>query len=73
MLYKIGSGVVLCIEKALVQSGVKREDVNYINAHAASTPAGDLNEYQAILHCFGKNPEVMLLYAFIFVLGDVLI
>lgn len=66
MLYKIGSGVVLCIEKVLAQSGVMREDVNYINAHAASTPAGDLNEYQAILHCFGGNPEVMLLYAFLF-------
>lgn len=55
-----GSGVVLCIEKALAQSGVKREDVNYINAHAASTPAGDLNEYQAILHCFGGNPELKI-------------
>ncbi|CAN4087006.1 unnamed protein product [Withania somnifera] len=53
-----GKGVVLCIEKALAQYGVKREDVNYINAHAASTPAGDLIEYQAILHCFGENPEV---------------
>ncbi|KAF3654116.1 3-oxoacyl-[acyl-carrier-protein] synthase I, chloroplastic [Capsicum annuum] len=55
-----GSGVVLCMEKALAQSGVKREDVNYINAHAASTPAGDLNEYQAILHCFGENPELKI-------------
>ncbi|XP_060205966.1 3-oxoacyl-[acyl-carrier-protein] synthase II, chloroplastic-like [Lycium barbarum] len=55
-----GSGVVLCIEKALAQSGVKREDVNYINAHAASTPAADLKEYQAILHCFGKNAELKI-------------
>lgn len=30
MLYQIGSGVVLCIEKALAHSRVKREDVNYI-------------------------------------------
>ncbi|CAN4089146.1 unnamed protein product [Withania somnifera] len=55
-----GSGVVLCIEKALAQSGVNRENVNYINAHAASTPAGDLNEYQAVLHCFGENPELKI-------------
>lgn len=55
-----GSGVILCIEKALAQSGVKREDVNYINAHAASTPAGDLNEYLAILHCFKENPELKI-------------
>lgn len=55
---KIGAGVILCIERALVQSGVSKEDVNYINAHATSTPSGDLKEYQALIHCFGKNPEV---------------
>ncbi|XP_022154653.1 3-oxoacyl-[acyl-carrier-protein] synthase II, chloroplastic-like isoform X2 [Momordica charantia] len=53
-----GAGVILCIEKALAQSGVSREDINYINAHATSTPAGDLKEYQALLHCFGNNPEL---------------
>ena len=56
-----GAGVILCIEKALAQSGVSREDVNYINAHATSTPAGDLKEYQALIHCFGQNPEVHFL------------
>ncbi|XP_057430242.1 3-oxoacyl-[acyl-carrier-protein] synthase II, chloroplastic isoform X2 [Lotus japonicus] len=53
-----GGGVKLCIEKALAHSGVSREDVNYINAHATSTPAGDLKEYQALIHCFGQNPEL---------------
>ncbi|KAB2019377.1 hypothetical protein ES319_D08G294700v1 [Gossypium barbadense] len=53
-----GVGVVRCIEKALAQSGVPREDINYINAHATSTPSGDIKEYQALLHCFGKNPEL---------------
>lgn len=53
-----GVGVVLCIEKALAQSGVSREDVNYINAHATSTPAGDLKEYHALMRCFGQNPEL---------------
>ncbi|KAM7517567.1 hypothetical protein LguiB_016529 [Lonicera macranthoides] len=53
-----GAGVILCIEKALAQSGVSREDVNYINAHATSTPAGDLKEYNALLHCFGQNQEL---------------
>ncbi|CAK9159240.1 unnamed protein product [Ilex paraguariensis] len=53
-----GTGVILCIEKALAQSGVSREEVNYINAHATSTPAGDLKEYQALVHCFGQNPEL---------------
>ncbi|GKV24694.1 hypothetical protein SLEP1_g34277 [Rubroshorea leprosula] len=53
-----GVGVILCIEKALAQSGVSREDVNYINAHATSTPAGDIKEFQALIHCFGRNPEL---------------
>ncbi|KAM3321232.1 3-oxoacyl-OS-acyl-carrier-protein [Capsicum chacoense] len=53
-----GAGVILCIKKALAQSCVSKEDVNYINAHGTSTPAGDLREYQAILHCFGENPEL---------------
>ncbi|GFS43787.1 fatty acid biosynthesis 1 [Actinidia rufa] len=53
-----GAGVVLCIEKALAQSGVPREDVNYINAHATSTPSGDLKEYEALIRCFGHNPEL---------------
>ncbi|KAJ0006688.1 hypothetical protein Pint_29260 [Pistacia integerrima] len=53
-----GMGIVSCIENALTQSGVAREDVNYINAHASSTPVGDLIEYQALMHCFGQNPEL---------------
>ncbi|XP_008782980.2 3-oxoacyl-[acyl-carrier-protein] synthase II, chloroplastic-like isoform X3 [Phoenix dactylifera] len=51
-------GIILCIEKALAESGVAREDVNYVNAHATSTPSGDLKEYQALIHCFGQNPEL---------------
>ncbi|KAK9113900.1 hypothetical protein Syun_020697 [Stephania yunnanensis] len=46
------------VGKALVQSGVSMEDVNYINAHATSTQAGDIKEYQALIRCFGHNPEL---------------
>ncbi|PIA48061.1 hypothetical protein AQUCO_01400568v1 [Aquilegia coerulea] len=53
-----GKGVTLCIEKALAQSGVARGDVNYICAHATSTKAGDVLEYQALIRCFGQNPEL---------------
>ncbi|KAI4380313.1 hypothetical protein MLD38_006518 [Melastoma candidum] len=53
-----GSAAIHCIEKALSRSGVSREDVNFVNAHAMSTPAGDLNEYQALMHCFGDNKEL---------------
>jgi 3-oxoacyl-[acyl-carrier-protein] synthase II len=53
-----GAGVVLCIEKALAQAGVSRQDVNYVNAHATSTQAGDLQEYKALIRSFGKNAEL---------------
>ncbi|CAL8465756.1 g5292 [Coccomyxa elongata] len=43
-----GRGVRLCIEKSLEQAGVSPEEVNYVNAHATSTQAGDLAEYRAI-------------------------
>ena len=50
--------MLLCIEKALAQAGVSRHDVNYVNAHATSTKAGDLREYEALMRSFGGNPEV---------------
>ncbi|XP_065866562.1 3-oxoacyl-[acyl-carrier-protein] synthase II, chloroplastic-like [Euphorbia lathyris] len=53
-----GMGVELCMEQALAQSGVSKEDVNYINAHASSTQTGDLREFQALVRCFGRNPEL---------------
>ncbi|GKV09766.1 hypothetical protein SLEP1_g21215 [Rubroshorea leprosula] len=43
-----GRGMALHIEKALAQSGVAREDVNYINAHAASTQVGASGAVEAI-------------------------
>ncbi|XP_021293824.1 3-oxoacyl-[acyl-carrier-protein] synthase II, chloroplastic-like [Herrania umbratica] len=55
-----GNGMVLCLEKALADAGVAREDVNYINAHAASTQIGDLREFRALFRCFGNNPELRI-------------
>ncbi|VAH43815.1 unnamed protein product [Triticum turgidum subsp. durum] len=53
-----GTGITLCIEKALADSGVTREEINYVNAHATSTQSGDLKEYEAIVRCFGQNPQL---------------
>ncbi|XP_030538491.1 3-oxoacyl-[acyl-carrier-protein] synthase II, chloroplastic-like isoform X2 [Rhodamnia argentea] len=53
-----GVGIIMCIENALSRAGVSKEDVNYINAHATSTMAGDMMEYQALIHCFGQNGEL---------------
>lgn len=47
------------MQKALDQAGIKASDVDYINAHATSTPVGDENEAKAIFEIFGEsNPYV---------------
>eukprot|EP00775_Hariotina_reticulata_P013137 gene13137-13267_t len=43
-----GKGVALCINRALKAAGLESTDVDYVNAHATSTPAGDMAEYRAI-------------------------
>ncbi len=44
-----GAGVRACIERALESTGVSAADVNYVNAHATSTNAGDLAEYRWVV------------------------
>jgi len=53
-----GRGITLSIENALADAGVAREEINYVNAHATSTQSGDLKEYEAIVRCFGQNPQL---------------
>ncbi|MEO2192571.1 MAG: beta-ketoacyl-ACP synthase II, partial [bacterium] len=43
-----GRGVISCIKQSLENAGVAAEDVDYVNAHGTSTPAGDMAEYRAI-------------------------
>eukprot|EP00183_Erythrolobus_madagascarensis_P003185 CAMPEP_0185850172 /NCGR_PEP_ID=MMETSP1354-20130828/4404_1 /TAXON_ID=708628 /ORGANISM="Erythrolobus madagascarensis, Strain CCMP3276" /LENGTH=432 /DNA_ID=CAMNT_0028550819 /DNA_START=128 /DNA_END=1429 /DNA_ORIENTATION=+ len=47
-----GAGVRACIENALADAGVGVSDVDYINAHATSTPAGDMAEFRAVRSVF---------------------
>ncbi len=50
-----GSNIAKCIEQAIKNANIKKEDVNYINAHATSTIAGDLCEIRAIKKVFNKS------------------
>lgn len=47
-----GEGVRQCISKALRDSGISKDHVQYINAHATSTPAGDMAEFRAVRSIF---------------------
>ncbi|CDF35364.1 Beta-ketoacyl synthase [Chondrus crispus] len=50
-----GGGVRKCIEDALADAGIVKEQVEYINAHATSTPAGDLAEFRAVRSVFNGD------------------
>ncbi len=48
-----GSGAALAMKRALENSGIKAEEVDYINAHGTSTFLNDKSETQAIKTVFG--------------------
>ena len=52
-----GKGAELAMQKALESAQIDKEDVNYINAHGTSTPAGDKAEAQAITSLFGNHSQ----------------
>ncbi|MCE1167513.1 MAG: beta-ketoacyl-[acyl-carrier-protein] synthase family protein [Sphingobacteriia bacterium] len=43
------------LEMAIREAGMKPSDIDYINAHATSTPVGDMNEAKAIDEVFGSH------------------
>jgi 3-oxoacyl-[acyl-carrier-protein] synthase II len=50
-----GLGALTCMNQALELSGIKKEEIGYINAHGTSTPLGDIAETQAIKKVFGEH------------------
>ncbi|MPT30101.1 MAG: beta-ketoacyl-[acyl-carrier-protein] synthase family protein [Chryseobacterium sp.] len=51
-------GPALAMERSLSQAGLSAKDIDYINAHATSTPLGDANEAKAIYEIFGNEVPV---------------
>lgn len=50
-----GSGLAIAMHAALRDADLKPADIHYINAHATSTPLGDIAEVNAIRSVFGEN------------------
>jgi 3-oxoacyl-[acyl-carrier-protein] synthase II len=49
-----GQGAQACMARALADSGIAPEEIDYINAHGTSTKLNDLAETLAIKNVFGK-------------------
>lgn len=50
-----GTGLRRAMERALSAAGVRPDEVDYVNAHATSTPIGDLSEAKALRAVFGPS------------------
>jgi 3-oxoacyl-[acyl-carrier-protein] synthase II len=55
-----GEGGGRCMKAALACAKLNPEDVDYINAHGTSTPAGDVAETQGIRSVFGDHADKLM-------------
>ena len=55
-----GEGAARCMKAALKNAKLDASDVDYINAHGTSTPAGDVAETDAIKNALGSHSQSVL-------------
>ena len=52
-----GRGVILAMNRALADADLSTKDIFHVNAHATSTPAGDVAEAKAIRKVLGSDTD----------------
>jgi len=52
-----GAGAGKAMSLAIEDAGLQLSDIDYINAHATSTPVGDVSEIKAISNLFGEDAK----------------
>lgn len=67
-----GRGAASAMVNALRDAGVNAAQVQYINAHGTSTPAGDIAETMAIKSVFGQQPAGLMVSSSKSMLGHLL-
>ncbi|GAB4248597.1 MAG: beta-ketoacyl-ACP synthase II [Ekhidna sp.] len=50
-----GAGIELVLQNALDDAGIRPDQVDYLNTHGTSTPAGDVGEVKAAQRVFGEH------------------
>jgi 3-oxoacyl-[acyl-carrier-protein] synthase-1 len=53
------TGCIIAMERALKDASVTAKDIDYVNAHATSTPQGDAVEAIALSQIFGENKTLI--------------
>lgn len=56
-----GKGASQCMTAAIHDAGIAASDVDYVNTHGTSTPAGDIGETNAIKSTFGEYAKDVLI------------
>lgn len=54
-----GDGAARCMASALHDAGMRPDQVQYVNAHGTSTPAGDLAEVNALKSVFAEHAKAI--------------
>lgn len=54
-----GEGASRCMKNAMRDAGINAEDIDYVNAHGTSTPAGDVAETQAAKLALGEHAKTV--------------
>jgi len=67
-----GEGVCLAIEAALKEAGIAKTDIGVVNAHATSTPLGDVAEVKALGLVFGEHLQKMKVHSTKSMIGHLL-
>ena len=50
-----GSGAGKCMKLAMKDAGINADDIDYVNAHGTSTPAGDVAETNAVKNALAEH------------------
>ena len=55
-----GEGAALSMQNAISDAGIEASDIDYVNAHGTSTPAGDIAETKAIKSIFKSETDDLI-------------
>lgn len=54
-----GKGLKISLQKALIDAGIKPEEVSFVNAHGTATPDNDLVEGKVLAEIFGTDLKML--------------